>query len=124
MPPSTVAVPAPASIDSTPLRAERSISTPSVAHNGVKECPAPAGRTVRPSRSARATVSCTAASSAGVTVRVGEARTLPDQLRHSVIEDAAQPAGSLLRPPVDHHEAVSDRPSTLPRGWSSSNTRL
>ena len=52
-------------------------------------------------------------SSGGVTVRQAlNART------------RAQPAGSELRPPVDHHEAVSVSPSTLPRGWSSSNTRL
>ncbi len=33
------------------------------------------------------------------------------------------PAGSSLRPSVAHHDAVSRSPSTLPRGWISSNTR-
>ncbi len=35
-----------------------------------------------------------------------------------------QPAGSSLRPPVAHHDAVSRSPSTLPRGCISSYTRL
>ena len=48
-----------------------------------------------------------------------ERRIEPRIIRH----ERDYPAGSSLRPSVAHHDAVSRKPSTLPRGWISSNTR-
>src|SRR5690349_24184365 len=63
----------------SPLNADRSISVPSVAFNGVKECPVPGTRTgPLPCRTAAAR----ATSSLGATISLGLQMTPPDQFDH------------------------------------------
>ncbi len=65
-------------------------STPSQAAAGVKECPLPVIRTVRPSAAARPISADTSAAEAGEATRLGLAVTFPAQLRQ------VAPAGPLL----------------------------
>src|ERR687894_351493 len=79
LPDQMVASPDSRSIPSIPASRERSRRVPFVAHNGAKECAAPATRTVFPRRAAATTAARSSGMDLGVTSTLGVARTFPAQ---------------------------------------------
>ena len=73
------------------------------------------------SRAPRSESSSAAVSSPSTTTKPSRRKSFDD--RGFERASPHYPAGSSLRPSVAHHDAVSRSPSTLPRGWISSNTR-
>src|SRR3954469_12070277 len=112
LPAQQVTSPLSGSTRSTPARWERSNSVPLVAHNGAKECPAPATRTVSPRRAASTTAERSSASELGVTRILGLALTFPAQFVH--IPLAIAPSGTML--PRLHFESMQRHATTAPTG--------